>query len=336
MPQGLGDRPWGSLPQRDPVLGAEGVASKTWPFPWRGRSLNWTSRGGSPLARPCGVFAGRSMRAVGNHRGARTISLALVAGLVAFEAGLVLSTGAIGIPGLLLVHLAQGNGAPQAIQGAGTQDGGETVVTKLQQVESTSEQTASIETAKNASAAPGDQELSGLADEPSWDREHSGPAEPKAFAADSGAREVLPWDAVEPVPFDSDAPPGAAKPVETPPVAAPSHPLAPPVHLRESREVEGWVKAKATEIKGEDRGKPLYHFELWLEPPEQVKQRLVAVAYDFNTPAVMPQSQVSSEQKTGFRVSVGGLACADKITVTLKFNDGQSQQVAVDGCRLLG
>jgi len=35
-------------------------------------------------------------------------------------------------------------------------------------------------------------------------------------------------------------------------------------------------------------------------------------------------------------VSVGGLACADKITVTLKFKDGQSQQVAVDGCRLLG
>jgi hypothetical protein len=274
------------------------------------------------------------MRDVGNHRGARTISLALVAGLVAFEAGLVFSTGAIGIPGLLLVRLAEGNGGASAIRGAGTQDGGETVVTKLPQVENTSEQTASIETAKDAPA--GEQKLSGLADEPSWDREHSGPAQPKSFAADSGAREVLPWDAVEPVPFDSDALPGAAKPAETPPAAAPSHPLAQPVHLPESREVEGWVKAKATEIKGEDRGKPLYHFELWLEPPEQVKQRLVTVAYDFNTPAVMPQSQISSEQKTGFRVSVGGLACADKITVTLKFNDGQSQQVAVDGCRLLG
>ena len=108
------------------------------------------------------------------------------------------------------------------------------------------------------------------------------------------------------------------------------------MHLPASGEVESWVKAKATEIKGEDRGRPLYHFELWLDAPAEVKQRLVAVAYDFNTPAVMPQMQVSSEQKTGFRVSVGGLACADKITVTLKFNDGQSQQVAVDGCRLLG
>ena len=96
------------------------------------------------------------------------------------------------------------------------------------------------------------------------------------------------------------------------------------------------MKAKATEVRGEDRARPLYHFEFWLEPPEEVKRRLVAVAYEFNTPAVMPQSQVSSEQKTGFRVSAGGIACADKVTVTLKFKDGQSQQVAVDGCRLLG
>jgi len=67
-----------------------------------------------------------------------------------------------------------------------------------------------------------------------------------------------------------------------------------------------------------------------------VKRRLVAVAYDFNTPAVMPQSQVSSEQQTDFHVSAGALACADKVTVTLKFNDGRSQQVAADGCKLLG
>jgi len=37
------------------------------------------------------------MRAVGNHRGARTISLALVAGLVAFEAVLALGAGAVGV-----------------------------------------------------------------------------------------------------------------------------------------------------------------------------------------------------------------------------------------------
>ncbi len=96
-----------------------------------------------------------------------------------------------------------------------------------------------------------------------------------------------------------------------------------------------WIKAKATEIKGEDRARPLYHFEFWIEPPEEMKRQLVAVAYEFNTPAVMPQFQASSEKTTGFRVSAGGLTCADKVTVTLKFSAGQSEQVAVDGCRLV-
>ena len=48
------------------------------------------------------------MRAGGNQRGARTISLALVAGLIAFETILALSAGAVGIPGLFLIRLRQG------------------------------------------------------------------------------------------------------------------------------------------------------------------------------------------------------------------------------------
>lgn len=280
------------------------------------------------------------MRAVSNHRGARTISLALVAGLVAFEAVLVLGTGAVGIPGVLLVRLAAGSGSPQAPQKAEATEGGETSVAKLPEIESTPTTPPLAETAKDAPPVVAEARLAGLADIPAdieWDREHSRPATPKAFGADSKVREVLPWGAVEPVPLTSASSPAsaaaAASAASAPPEAAPT---LPPVNLPASGDVEAWVKAKATEFKGEDRGRPLYHFEVWLEPPEEMKSRLVAVAYDFNTPAVRPQSQVSSEQKTGFRVSVGGLACADKITVTLKFDDGRSQQVAVDGCRLLG
>jgi hypothetical protein len=44
---------------------------------------------------------------------------------------------------------------------------------------------------------------------------------------------------------------------------------------------------------------------------------------------------MSSEKETGFRVSAGGLVCADKVTVTLKFRDGRSQRVEVDGCKLV-
>jgi len=277
------------------------------------------------------------MRAVGNHRGARPISLALVAGLVAFEAVLALGTGAVGIPGVLLVRLAGGSGGAGATATSEAPEGGESVFAKLSSAPaiSTSKPTPADEAAEAVSPAAGEPRLDGLAEIPlkEWDRDEAESAEPQAFGENSKTREVLPWEAVEPVPFTAATP--VAAPAQSP---APEAPQATPALalLPASGDVEAWVKAKATEIKGGDRARPLYHFEFWLEPPEEVKRRLMAVAYEFNTPAVMPQSQMSSEQKTGFRVSAGGIACADKVTVTLKFKDGQSQQVAVDGCRLLG
>jgi hypothetical protein len=66
-----------------------------------------------------------------------------------------------------------------------------------------------------------------------------------------------------------------------------------------------------------------------------VKARLVGVSYDFNSPAIRPQSQSSSDRGSGFRISAGGLACADEIVVTLRFDDGRVETAAVDGCKLL-
>jgi hypothetical protein len=177
--------------------------------------------------------------------------------------------------------------------------------------------------------------LQGLSEIPRdliWNRppEEQEKERPKAFGVLSKASEALPWDAVEPVPFSplADAP---VKTAAAKPTAAPREPLA----LPDSGKVEAWVKTKITEIKGADRTRPLYHFQLWLEPPADVKRRLVGVTYDFSTPAVRPQMQASSDQSTGFRINAGGLACADKITVTLRFDDGRSQKVAIDGCKLL-
>jgi hypothetical protein len=275
------------------------------------------------------------MRAMVSSRSARTIGLTLAAGLLAFEAVLALSAGAIGIPGVLLVPLAKEVTAASVT--------GETVIAKFDEVPIAVKPVPQPKAVQPEASAPaGEPNLAGLADIPvdmPW-KHDAKPADrkdaPRAFSPDAEGREVLPWDAVEPVPPPSQT--GSITPAgpqpETP--APEPAPKITPVRLPASGDVEGWVKAKATEIKGEDRGRPLYHFEVWLDAPAEVKQRLVAVAYAFNTPAVMPQMQVSSEQKTGFRVSVGGLTCADKITITLKFNDGQSQQVAVDGCRLLG
>ncbi len=282
------------------------------------------------------------MRAVGNYRWARTISLALGAGLVAFEAVLVLSAGAVGVPGVFLIRLATGSGDAKATPGLNASEGGESVRAKLDRAEQPSNQTPLAEAAKPLSpvAPAAEPQLDGLADIPltPWDRAESKPDRPRGFAASSGAGEVLPWDAAEPVPYpasDAHAAPAditAALPDQAP---APPQAKAPLMPLPASGEVEAWIKGKATEIKGDERARPLYHFEYWLEPPADMTGRLAAVAYEFNTPAVMPQSQVSSERDTGFRILAGGLTCADQVTVTLKFKDGRSQQVSVDGCRLV-
>jgi hypothetical protein len=283
------------------------------------------------------------MRALVNHRGARTISLALVAGLLAFEAVLALHAGAVGVPGFFLLRFTEEEAA------ARSKPGGETVIAKLDEIPlARPRATNPIAATPETSATSGEPNLAGLAEIPlgpllkqeakadeQSDQENKG--QTRLLGPDVKGREELPWDAVEPVPPPSEASStaSAASATETP-VPKPAPAGIARVQLPASGAVESWVKARATEIKGEDRAQPLYDFELWLDAPAEVKQRLVAVAYDFNTPAIMPQTQISSEQKTGFRVRVGGLTCADKITVTLKFNDGQYQQVAVDGCRLLG
>jgi len=180
--------------------------------------------------------------------------------------------------------------------------------------------------------------LAGLSEIPReliWNRPPKKDDEKKrrVFATFSKAAEQLPWDAVEPVPFSPLGPrPDLLNTAQTN-KAAPATTSA-PVELA-SAEISNWVKAKVTEIKGADRSRPLYHFELWLEPPATVKGRLVGVSYTFNTPAIRPQSQTSSDRTNGFRISAGGLACADEITLTLRFNDGRSESIAVDGCKLL-
>ena len=188
----------------------------------------------------------------------------------------------------------------------------------------------------------GEARLEGLGEIPlkPWVRDEEAEAEESERSRSSasvpagGAQtgEKLPWDAVEPVPFDDVAPAPSQDKAAAPDASQPQPRLA---ELPAEAKVAGWVKAKATEVKGIERARPLYHFEFWLEPPQEVKGLLASVGYEFNTPAVMPQSQVSREKETGFRVSAGGLVCADKVTVTLRFRDGRSRRVEVDGCKLV-
>jgi hypothetical protein len=192
-------------------------------------------------------------------------------------------------------------------------------------------------------APPKDAEpnLAGLSEIPReliWNRPPKKDEDKKrqVFAAFSKASEQLPWDAVEPVPFSPLEPrPDLKKAAQTAKVAPTPAGVPSAQAPVASAEIANWLKTKVTEIKGADRSRPLYHFELWLEPPATVKGSLVGVSYSFNTPAIRPQSQSSSDRLSGFRISAGGLACADEITLTLRFNDGRSETVAVDGCELL-
>jgi hypothetical protein len=275
------------------------------------------------------------MHAVGKRRRARTIGIALLAGFAAFEAMLLVSAGAVGIPGVALLRIVD-KGDTARVDEVAEADGGESVVAKPHIPSAVAEPPA-----ENEAPAAGEPNLGGLADVPlrDWIAPKPKGPEPKPLAEAAKTGEALPWDAVEPVPLDPTPPPklASATPAASLPNAATgSETTGELAALPDIAAVESWVKAKVTEMKAEYSPRPLYHFEFWLDAPDEVKRRLVAVAYQFNTPAVRPQSQVSSEKANGFKVSAGGLVCADKVTVTLKFSDGRSQQVAVDGCKLLG
>ncbi|MGH6866626.1 MAG: hypothetical protein ACREDO_10770 [Methyloceanibacter sp.] len=285
------------------------------------------------------------MRALGALRGTRTVGVAWVAGVILIGALLAFGGWTIAAWGV------SGSTDERAQVPARDALGGETVVAKLDAAEEARIERANAPkptphatelppapsatpTAK-AKAIPNLDGLSEIPQELLRDPAPKKDSERKAFAAFSKASEVLPWDAVEPVPFE--ALPPRMQPAEAGDGAKNAAlGRAPLQGLPASADVERWVKSKVTEIKGEDRKRPLLHFELWLEPPAAMKQRLVGVDYDFNSPAILPQQQASSDKATGFRVSAGGLACADEITLTLKFDDGRSQKVAVDGCQLMG
>jgi hypothetical protein len=295
-------------------------------------------------------FAARTMPRVAGLCGVRATSPIVIGGFIAI--GTVFAIAA------QTLAPSAGGGATQAT--AQLVPGGETVIAKLADAGAPTEgktqtgahamtgEPTSLSGLLTMALAPAptmtppakeEPNLEGLSEIPKeliWNRpqKKEDTAKPKAFAAFSKAREQLPWDAVEPVPF-SPLPETEPSPIQAKGVKQAAVPRQ-PLDLPDGGQVEGWIKAKVTEIKGAERSRPLYHFELWLEPPAEVKRRLVGVAYAFSTPAIRPQSQASSDQASGFRISAGGLACVDEIIVTLRFDDGRSEKVAVDGCKLLG
>jgi hypothetical protein len=163
----------------------------------------------------------------------------------------------------------------------------------------------------------------------------SAPAEQTASDDDGKPMEILPWAAAEPDPKLIAPLPEtpATKPTQT--ASADAGPQPAVISLPAADAVEHWLKTKALAPEtGGGQAQPLKRFALWLDMPAEVKQRVVAVNYDFDSPSADPHSEESRDGQTGFRVEFGGTACAERIMLTLKFDDGQTQRVAVNGCRM--
>ena len=273
----------------------------------------------------------------------RTIGLVFLVCALAFEAALAASMNALGIPGVFLLELGE-TGSRIATTGSG----GETVMAK-----GPGEDAAFPAVKPSANPAPIEAEphpaakldvatldpTALVASQAARTSETTNrrPVPTTAFIGGTASPETLPWDAIEPVPYSRQVP-GAPQPL--PSRFGPSEPApvvsGEPAFDLSASAAGGWVKAKSTQFKGANRARPMFHFELWVEPPDAIKRRLIAVAYDVEAGAIQPRAQQSRERQTGFRVGFGGLSCADKITLTLLFDDGRSQEVDIDGCKLPG
>ncbi|HTP37619.1 MAG TPA: hypothetical protein VMI76_04545, partial [Methyloceanibacter sp.] len=119
---------------------------------------------------------------------------------------LALSAGAIGVPGVLLVPLAKEATATSATPS------GETVIAKFDEAPVAVKPVPQPKAVQPEASAPaGEPNLAGLAADIPVDmpwKHDAKPADrkdaPKAFSPDAEGREVLPWDAVEPVPPPSE------------------------------------------------------------------------------------------------------------------------------------
>ena len=203
--------------------------------------------------------------------GARTIGLALVAGLMAFEAVLALGTGAVGIPGSRSRPLPARSGGGAEPRQHAAQDGGESVIAKLPSAGTRRQaRRLAADAGSTPVRKPASRTSTGLAEIPlkpwvtrSRTRSPRKPAQGFPAGMRGQASRRLPWDAVEPcrrLRRRRRAPAADARPS---PRARSGHAARRPTRrCPPTSVVEGWVKAKATEIKGEERGPAALSFRV--------------------------------------------------------------------------
>ena len=279
----------------------------------------------------------------------RTIAtVSVLASFVAFQGALVIGAQAVGIPGVYLLQLD--TPAPEVSAAPALDEGGETVVAKLPapialpRADDFFFRRPAPNPSRLAADIPKGQLDVGTLDPTALIAKQfrekpvatsKRPAVVRGPIGGSASPVTLPWDATEAIPYSRQASLEPGTPgIEPARMAPPDKSEATPALSAD--EAQSWVRVNKKTFKGANRARPMLHFELWLEPPAAMRDRILSVSYEVEAGAVEPRSQQSRERQTGFRVGFGGLGCADSIKLTLRFNDGRSQEVDLDGCNLPG
>lgn len=95
-------------------------------------------------------------------------------------------------------------------------------------------------------------------------------------------------------------------------------------------------RASAMRSNGGRSGTPLYDFSLWLDVPEDRKEEIASVEYEFNHPTFRQKTQESSDPKTGFKVSYNGWGCLRSVLVKIHLKQGGAQTIDFDMCEAVG
>ncbi|MCG8560086.1 MAG: hypothetical protein MI824_09815 [Hyphomicrobiales bacterium] len=149
---------------------------------------------------------------------------------------------------------------------------------------------------------------------------------------------VVPKDAyrkrVEPEAADKPLPKDGREPV---PGVRPGAAPEPSLSLPPQAALKRWLRSQAQEFVGgvDSDGNILYRFDIRLEVPDDLRPKVVEVAYDYGAPSARPRSQASKTAQDGFLVKFGAQSCAGVLKVTVTFEDGRTQEVEADGCSLL-
>ena len=144
----------------------------------------------------------------------------------------------------------------------------------------------------------------------------------------------LPWNAVEPVCFSEEKAHRISKPDDAEADREGKDSLG-ALSLPSPELVQTWLKTNVKAFKGSERRRSLIHFELWIDPPSDIKKRILWVEYDLRSDAVQPRKKRSRNANAGFRAGFGSFACVSKIVMIVYYDDGRSQAIEVDGCEMI-